>query len=271
MKMRIFLHSMCIICKSPQGASIFSGVNLAMDSLDCVGIELIIEGLRQKLFATLNTNMLESSAFCDKEGASDDLEIEILDKINDTRSQEGISIERTLIVRIGTTKYRYYILKLRGFYCLPAFLAPNLPCTPGYLRLEVENQMHHYYIFTNQVEIPSILNGTVYKFVVPVLQQAVALTVSTKDINIFLNCSCLPDDLYERYSDFDPEQGSFTFNILNQSYSIVSNSRLASQFQEYSSFNFNLFNKLRQPTSVILNTHSFIFLLFQESSPVETI
>ena len=111
-----------------------------MDVLDCVGIELIIEGMRPKLFEILSNNVLELSAFCDKKVASGNFEIEILDEFNDSRIQDDISIAKVLNVRVCSRNYRYYILKMRGFYCLPAFLVPNLPCTPGYLRLEVENQ-----------------------------------------------------------------------------------------------------------------------------------
>ena len=177
-----------------------------MDALDCAGIELLIEGMRQKLFEILSNNVLEPSTFCDKEVASDSLSIKILDVFNDSGTQDGISFQKVLNALIGSTKYLYYILKIRGFYCLPAFMAPTLLRTPGYLRLEVENQIHHYYIFTDHVEIPSVFKGAVYKFGVPVSQQALALTVSTKDITIFLNCNCLPDDLYERYSNFDPNK-----------------------------------------------------------------
>ena len=41
--------------------------------------------------------------------------------------------------------------------------------------------------------------------------------------------------------------------------------------QNSNSFNCNLLYKLRQPISLILNTHSFAFLLFQKPSPVESI
>ena len=56
-----------------------------MDGLDCVGIELIIEGMRPKLFEILSDNIIEPSAFCDKEMVSANLSIEILDEFNDSR------------------------------------------------------------------------------------------------------------------------------------------------------------------------------------------
>ena len=132
--------------------SIFSGVS-KMDALNCIGIELIIEGLRPKLFEILSDNLLEPSTFCEKEVAPANISIEILDVFDDSRTHDGISIVRTINARVGSTKYVYYILKMRDFYCLPAFLAPTLPRTPGYLSLELENQMRHYYIFIKQVRI----------------------------------------------------------------------------------------------------------------------
>ena len=242
-----------------------------MDVLDCVGIELIIEGMRPKLFEILSNNVLEPSTFCEKEVTSGNLSIEILDEFNDSRSQDGISIAKVLNARVGSTNYRYYILKIRGFYCLPAFLAPTLPRPPGLLRLVVENQIQHYYIFTNQAELPSVFKGAVYNFNVPVLQQEVAFSVSTKDINVFPNSTCLRGhgDLYERYRNFDPKQGSFTFSLSNQSYLLTSNSRLASRLCETSLINRNLFDYLCLPASAILNNHSFTILLLQEPSPAE--
>ena len=77
------------------------------------------------------------------------------------------------------------------------------------------------------------------------------------------------DDLYKRYRKFDPNQGSFTLNLSNQSYIVVSGPRLESQLGETGLINRNLFDFLRHPNLVILNKHSFIFLLLQEPSPAE--
>ena len=118
--------------------------------LDNVGIEFIVEGMSQTIFEILSDNSLGvSHTYDDKEvvEVAAKLKVRILDESCVSIFQDGISVEWTLDARVGSHSYRYYILKLRGFYCLPAFLVTGLINTPGYLKLEVENQKPHYYVF----------------------------------------------------------------------------------------------------------------------------
>ena len=70
-------------------------------------------------------------------------------------------------------------------------------------------------------------------------------------MNVFPNLTCLRGhgDLYERYRNFDPKQGSFTFSLSNQSYLVVSCPRLASRLRETGLVNLNLFDYLCLPPS----------------------
>ena len=231
----------------------FSG---AMNLLDCVGIEFIVEGMRQTIFEILSNNSLENSHTCnDKEIVPAKLKVKILDESRVSNPQDGISVERMLVASFGSSVYRYYILKMRDFYCLPAFLATVVPYTPGYLKLEIENQTPHYYVFADQIEFQDVLAGSVYEFNIPKSLKAVTLNVMTKEINAFLTPDMLPQELFDQC-----DEGSLkVFPFGNQSYSISSKPILKSLLQETSTVNAKLFSCLRLFSPLIINNDSFIF------------
>ena len=227
-----------------------------MNALDCIGIEFPIEELRQTLFEILSNNLIDvSHSSYDQSIAPDKLKIEILAESHVQISQVGISIERILDARVSSSIYRYYILKLKDFYCLPAFLATNPTNKPGYLELEIENQKPHYYVFSDKADFKRVFKGTVYDFSFPESPESVVLNVTTKEMNIFLNPSSLPKELY-LLSTGGPGHG-VTFK--EQRYTIAPVSTILSQLEETNQINYELFVSLRLPYFIIVDNHSFTF------------
>ena len=238
-----------------------------MPLLDCVGIELIIERLRHTLFDILSDNVLESpNVHFGPEVVPIKLKIAILNEHKASRSQDGICIERMIDMSTGMTNYRYYILKIRDFYCLPAFLATDLPHTTGYLKLEIENQIPHYYVFADQIEFQDVLRGSVYEFNIPKLLKAVTLNVKTKEINVFLAPAMLTQELYDQYI----EGSRKVFPFGDESYTTIPISVLKSLLQETSLVNAKLFSYFHLCSPLIINNDSFTLSFLFSEMPISS-